>query len=263
MTGTIRTLVVDDEPLALEGVSRLLAVDPDIEIVGSCSDGIGAVAAIERLDPDLVLLDIQMPGLDGLEVVRRVGPDRMPVVVFVTAFDRHAIAAFEVQAIDYVLKPFEDARFHAAVAHAKAVVRDGAFADRGRRMAAALGDDDAPPQGPARLTKIAVRKPDRTVFVGVDTIDWIEAADYCVKLHAGGHVHVIRESMHRLEAKLDPARFFRTHRSAIVNLDRVRETAAAPNGDSALILADGSTVRLSRVRRLAFESRMTGPRNPL
>ena len=260
MMEPIRVLIVDDEPIALEGLRRLLATDPELQLVGESTDGLDAVALIERLDPDLVFLDIQMAGLDGLGVVRQIGPDQMPTVVFVTAFDRHAIDAFEVHAIDYVLKPFEDARFRAALAHAKTVVRDGAFADRARRMARALGDDAEPPPETNRLTTIAVRKTDRTVFVPVDTIDWIEAADYCVKLHVDGRAHVIRDAMHRLEGRLDPERFFRCHRSAIVNLDRVREVIAAAGGDPILALADGSRIKLSRVRRQALEARLTGAR---
>ena len=256
----MRVLIVDDEPMARDGLRRLEAADPELVLVGESGDGHDAVAAIERLDPDLVLLDIQMPGLDGLEVVRRIGPDRMPTVVFVTAYDHHAIAAFEVHAIDYVLKPFEDARFHAAIEHAKAALRTGAFAQQARRMAEALGEEERRPQESGPLTTIAVKKADRTVFVSVETIDWIEAADYCVKLHVDGRTHVIRDAMHRLEGRLDPARFFRTHRSANVNLDRVREIVATPNGESLLTLADRSQVKLTRIRRQALEARLTGRR---
>lgn len=255
MTAPIRVVIADDEPLAREGLRALLAADLDIEVVAEAGDGPAAVAAIEALDPDLVLLDIRMPGLDGLGVARAIGPDRMPHVVFVTAFDRHAIEAFEVHAVDYVLKPFDDARFAAALAHAKAVVREGAFADRARRLLGALGEPD-PPAPAERLTRIAVRKADRTVFVPVETIDWIEAADYCVRLHAGDRTHVIRDAMHRLEQRLDPARFFRSHRSAIVNVDRIRELIPGPHGDSVLTLAGGAQVKLSRVRRAALEARL-------
>lgn len=254
----IRTLVVDDEPVALDGLRSLLEADPEIEVVGLCRDGLDAVDAIERLDPDLVLLDIQMPGLDGLGVARRIGADRMPAVVFVTAFDQHAIAAFEVHAVDYVLKPFDDARFHAAMAHAKTVVRDADFAALARRMTGALGEATAVAEAEPLVT-IAVRRADRTDFVPVDLVDWIEAADYCVKLHVGGRTHVIRDSMHRFERRLDAGRFFRTHRSAIVNLARVNSIATTASGGLAVVLADGTGVPLSRMRRRRLEARLATP----
>lgn len=254
MTGPIRTLIVDDEPLALDGLRLLLADDPEIALVGSCGNGMEAVSLIERLDPDLVLLDIQMPGLDGIGVARTVGLDRMPAVVFVTAYDRHAVEAFEVHAVDYLLKPFDDARFRAAIAHAKEVVREADFAAQARRIHGALGETPLPDEEP--LSTIAIRRPDRTEFIPVDAVDWIEAADYCVKLHVGGRTHVIRESMHRYERRL-PDRFFRTHRSAIVNLARVRSIRATADGLD-VVLADGSTAPLGRLRRRQLEARLAG-----
>lgn len=261
MTAPIRVVVVDDEPVAREGLRGLLAADPEVEIAGECSDGRAAVEAILERRPDLVLLDIQMPEMDGFEVIRAVGPQRMPAVVFVTAYDEFALRAFEVHALDYLLKPFDDERFRDALSRAKATVRRGDPERLTRHLAALLsaGDAQPPPADGGWLTRLVVRKPGASLFVPVDQIDWIESADYCVKIHAGGRVHVIREALQRLEQRLDPSRFFRAHRSALVNLDRVREVQPALHGDSVLILQDGTRVKLSRTRRSALERRLGQP----
>jgi two-component system LytT family response regulator len=257
MSIPIRVLVVDDEPLARNGLVSLLRRDSEVEVVGECADGRAAVVAVDVLDPDLVLLDVQMPEMDGFEVIRAVGPDRMPPVVFVTAYDQFAVRAFEVHALDYLLKPFDDERFRAALAHAKEVVRGGELGQLTRRLQALLGQPAAPvPPNEAPLERLVVKKPDTTLLVLVDAIDWIEAADYCVRIHAAGRVHVLRESMHRLEQRLDQSRFFRVHRSAIVNLDRVREARQTVRGEHVLVLQDGSRIRMSRIRRAALEERL-------
>ncbi|HEX9754709.1 MAG TPA: LytTR family DNA-binding domain-containing protein [Gemmatimonadales bacterium] len=257
MSIPIRVLVVDDEPLARNGLVSLLRRDSEVEVVGECADGRAAVVAVDALDPDLVLLDVQMPEMDGFEVIRAVGPDRMPPVVFVTAYDQFAVRAFEVHALDYLLKPFDDERFRAALAHAKEVVRGGELGQLTRRLQALLGQPAAPvPPNEAPLERLVVKKPDTTLLVPVDEIDWIEAADYCVRIHAAGRVHVLRESMHRLEQRLDQSRFFRVHRSAIVNLDRVREARQTVRGEHVLVLQDGSRIRMSRIRRAALEERL-------
>ncbi len=222
----MRVLVVEDEPLARAGISRLVAQMPGFEVAGSAGDGEAAVVAIETLHPDLVLLDVQLPGCDGFEVIRRVGPRRMPAVVFVTAYDEFALEAFEVHAIDYVLKPFEDRRLRAALLHARQ--RD--------------------PEALRRLVekdRIEVRTGSRVLLVSVADIDWIEGASYYSMLHAGKEVHLVRETLQSLADRLSPARFVRVHRSAIVHLDRVRELRAG----KVLVLRDGTEVPVSRARR--------------
>lgn len=251
----IRVLVVDDEPVARSGVVALLGRDPELVVAGECGDGRTAVEAIRRLKPDLVLLDVQMPELDGFDVIRAIGPEQMPGVVFITAWDQFALRAFEVHALDYLLKPFDDERFAEAMARAKRQVRTADVTELAGRLAALVQPEPSPPW----LTRIVVRKASGAVFVPVEEIDWIEAADYCARIHARGKVHVIRETMQRLAERLDPARFFRVHRSGIVNLDRVREMQPAPQGDQVLLLQDGTRVRLSRSRKAALEERLGQP----
>lgn len=228
---TVRVLVVDDEPLARIGIARLVAAMPGFELAGSAEDGEGAVAAIEALQPDLVLLDLQMPGCNGFEVIRRVGPELMPPVIFVTAYDEFALDAFAVHAIDYVLKPFEDARLRDALTHARR--RD---AETLRRL--------------IEHERIEVRTGARVLLVAVSEIDWIEGASYYSMLHAGKDAHLVRETLQSLEERLGPARFVRVHRSAIVQLDRVRELREG----GVLVLRDGSTVPVSRSRRAAVRA---------
>ncbi len=243
----VRVLVVDDEPLARSGVSQLLARDPDVRVVGECADGREAIAAIRKLGPDLVLLDVQMPELDGFDVIRTIGPDHMPAVVFVTAYDQFAVRAFEVNALDYLVKPFDDERFRAATERAKRAVRAASSDDLGNRLAALLRERAYP-------SRLVVREQGRSIFVRVDDLDWVEAADYYVKLHVGKSVHLLRETMSDLERTLDPERFVRVHRSAIVNLDRVREIQPYFHDEHVVILHDGTRVRLSRSRRVRLEA---------
>ncbi|HUD70462.1 MAG TPA: LytTR family DNA-binding domain-containing protein [Dongiaceae bacterium] len=245
MSEPLRVLLVDDEPLARTLLRALIEKERDVQIAGECSGG-EAAAAIARARPDLVFLDVQMPDVDGFQVLEQVGPERMPAVVFVTAYDRHALRAFAVHAVDYLLKPVDAARFHAALEHARA---------RALRPA-----DVAAAPGIAALLEARARYPSRilvpgregTIVVDVDGIDRIEAADYYVSIHAGGRTHLLRETMAEFEKRLDPARFFRVHRSAIVNLDRVREIRPLFHGDAELILSGGDKVRLSRTRRADF-----------
>ena len=264
MTAPLRVVVVDDEPLARSGMCGLLARDPELSVVAQCADGAEAVAAIAGLRPDLVLLDVQMPEMDGFEVLRAVGPARMPVVVFVTAFDRFALRAFDVAAVDYLLKPFDDERFDLAVARAKHAVRNAEAGELGRRLMRLVERqgapaDAAPSAEPARhATRLVVKSAGRTVFVRVDEVDWIEADDYYAKLHVAGKTHLLRETMGSLETRLDPARFFRVHRSAIVNLDRVREVQFLFRGEHVVILHDGTKLKLSRSRLEKLESMLAG-----
>jgi two-component system LytT family response regulator len=224
----VRALVVDDEPLARDRIRDLLAADPDVEVVGTCGDGVEAVEAIRALAPDLVFLDVQMPERGGFDVVETIGVDRMPVVVFVTAHDDYALRAFEAHALDYILKPFDEARFRDALARAKARVREA----RGSR--------------PRFLTRLMVKSGGRFVFLRDEEIDWLEADGNYVRLHVGPAEHLMRDTIRGLEARLDPERFLRIHRSTIVNLDRVREIHPLFHGEHRVVLSDGTKLTLSR-----------------
>jgi two-component system, LytTR family, response regulator len=252
VTGGLRVLVADDEPIARAGLRTLLATDADIAAIAESADGRTTVESIARDRPDVVFLDVQMPDMDGFEVLR--GLDRNahppPVIVFVTAYDRYAMQAFDVHAADYLLKPFDDQRFAAALSRAKAAVHDrrgGAIEERLQRLERLLGDTP-------RTTRLVVKTGGRILFVRADEVDWIEAADYYVKLHVAGTVHMLRESMSALEARLDPAMFLRVHRSAIVNLERVRELRPFSKHEHAVLLHDGTRLRINRQRRERLEA---------
>jgi two-component system LytT family response regulator len=235
----LKVVVVDDEPIAREGLRALLAADRDVEVVAECGDGASAVETIRRTRPDIVFLDVQMPDVDGFDVLRALAGEPLPAVVFVTAYDKYALRAFDVHAVDYLLKPFHDERFAEALARAKA--RRGE--DMTGRIARLL--DERKP----KVMRVLVKTGGRVLFLRADEIDWIEAADYYVKLHVAGKVHMLRESMAALEARLDPELFFRVHRSAIVNLERVRELQPYSRREHVLVLRDGTRLRLTRSRR--------------
>ena len=249
----LRAIIVDDEPLARDCVRIGLEGVDGITVVAECSDGGQAVEAIRRHDPDLVFLDVQMPGTSGFEVIERIGVEEMPVVVFVTAFEEHALRAFEVHAVDYLLKPFDDDRIRAAVRHARQQLlarRDG---ELGRRLAALMQEfqpfagraaTHEPPMG--RLNRIAVRQDDRITFVTTDDVDWFEASGNNVRLHVGNQTHEIRSTMRRLVEELDPERFIRIHRSTIVNVQRIKEVQPWVGGDYLAILRDGQQLKVSR-----------------
>lgn len=254
----IRVLVVDDEPLARAGVRALLEADADIEVAGEASGVAEAVDAIEKLTPELVMLDVQMADGTGFDVIRRIGADRMPAVVFVTAYDEFAVSAFEVNAVDYLLKPFDDERFAVTLERAKKVVRQAHVGELSRRLADLLNTSGAPRDTARYAERMTVKTGGRVFFLRVDEIDWIEAADYYVKLHAGKDAHLLRETMSALEARLDPARFFRVHRGAIVNLDRVRELQPYFKGEYIVILQTGEKLKLSRGRKEKLDLLMKG-----
>jgi len=239
---TIRALVVDDEPLARERIRTLLEDEPDIELVGECRDGAEAVRAIDEESPDLVFLDVQMPEVDGFEVLEVVGPGRAPVVVFVTAYDEYAIRAFDVHALDYLLKPFDRERFQEAIARARALVRGQVDVDR-EKLAALL---DEVREERRYLERIVVKTAGRVVFLAVDEIDWIGGAGNYVELHAGGRKHLVRDTLKAMESKLDPDTFVRVHRSHIVNMDRVKAMEPWFHGEYVLILEDGTELQSSR-----------------
>jgi len=254
----IRTLIVDDEPLARATLRQLLVGDPEIELVGECSDGNEAVARIREDAPDLVFLDVQMPELDGFEVLSRLGDARPPLTVFVTAYDQHAIRAFDFYALDYLLKPFTDERFAAALEKAKSTLRREESADFGERVERLLagleyGAPSASEKDQASsaryLERIAIKAKGTLKFVRVEDITWIEAADYCVRIHTAEGTHTMRDSLKNLESRLPPELFCRIHRSAIVNLDRIKELQPYFHGDYIVVLHDGRQLRLSRSRR--------------
>jgi two-component system LytT family response regulator len=246
----IRTLIVDDEPLARQRLRRLLEADPDIAILGECGDGQQAVTDLRKLRPDLVFLDVQMPVLDGFGVLQELDGTTLPVVIFVTAHDRYAVKAFEVHALDYLLKPFDKERFAGALERAKTQVRQGSAVALNERLQELLQNVPGRRSGPERLM---VKSGGRIYFVRIEDVDWMEAAGNYVRLHVGTEDHLLRESLTALEKKLDPTRFVRIHRSTIVNLERIRELQPAFHGDYVIILQDGTELALSRSCREKLE----------
>ncbi|HET7229109.1 MAG TPA: LytTR family DNA-binding domain-containing protein [Longimicrobium sp.] len=256
MSEPMRVLVADDEPLARRRVLRLLREhDDEVDVVAVCESGTQAVEAIRETRPDLVFLDVQMPELDGFEVLEQLGGE-LPAVIFVTAHDRYALRAFEVHALDYLLKPFDAERFHRALEHGRARVENRS-GEAGNRLAALIdqlardrGADPAAavPAAPARryLDWVMVKVRGKVEFLRTADIDWIEAEGNYVRLHAGKKRYLVREKIGTLEERLDPDRFLRVHRSAMVQLDRVAELHPMAAGDGILLLRDGTEVRLSR-----------------
>jgi two-component system LytT family response regulator len=268
----IRTLIVDDEPVARAGIRKLLDAEPDISVVGEAGNGRAAVEAVLEHRPDLLFLDIQMPELNGFDVLAVVGAEAVPAIIFVTAYDEFAVRAFEVRALDYLLKPFDDERFAAVLDRARLHLERSREHDLANRLETLLEawESREPPAAPggskpairrdrreARtsrwLTRIIVRGSGRVSFQPVDEIDWIEAADYYARLHVGGTTHLVRETLSALEKQLDPSRFLRVHRSAIVNVARVRSLRPDWRNRHEILLHDGTAVPLSRGRKKAVE----------
>lgn len=257
----IRVAIVDDEPLAREGVRLLLESDPEIDIVAEAGNGAEALQMIQSVKPMLVFLDIQMPEMNGFEVLSALPSSELPAVIFVTAFDRYAIRAFEVHALDYLLKPFDDDRFYDALQRAKHQLRLSRVSDLSQRLISLLASYEAKgqeQQGAAStaaqqaeryISRISIKDFGRVVFLSVEEIDWIEAADYYVQIHAGGKSYLHRESMNSLEGKLDPSRFMRIHRSAIVNRDRVRELRSQGRREMVVVLSGGAELKVARSHR--------------
>jgi len=217
---TIRALIVDDEPPARDLIATLLRDEPDLEVVGQCSNGTDAVAAIKRFSPDLVFLDVQMPGMDGFAVLAELPADRLPLVIFVTAFDQHAIRAFEVHALDYLLKPFEYDRLRQAVRHARTHLTQGPGTAGQTRLVSLL--EELRNRGQT-WNRLAIRDAGRVLFLQPDEIDWIEAEGNYVRLHVGKESHLLRETMNAAEERLASKKFLRVSRSTIVNLERIAE----------------------------------------
>ena len=236
-TPQIRALVVDDESLARSNLIVLLRLDPEIEIVGQCGSGIEGLEEIRSKKPDLVFLDVQMPECDGFDVLELLGGDLPPAVVFVTAYDQYALRAFEAGALDYLLKPFDNARFDRALRRAKERILHG------RHL-------------PRKVDRLSIKSAGQVVFLKISEIDWIEAADYYACLHVGTKTHLLRRSMSELDRDLDQTIFCRIHRSTIVNLDRVRGLRLGEEGEHEVLLENGTSLRLSRNYRKQLQSRL-------
>jgi two-component system LytT family response regulator len=264
-TKKIKTLIVDDEPLARKNLRVLLKDDPEIEIVDECGSGHEALRVIEAQSPDLLFLDIQMPEMDGFDVLERIEHGRIAAIIFVTAFDQYALKAFEVHALDYLLKPFDDARFEKALRQAKAQVEQREINNLSRKLFALLEDREAVqaerPERATFQTRFMIKSSGRVFFLKADEIDWIAAEDYYVKLHTGRKSHLLRETMNELEAKLDPEKFLRIHRSTIVNVDRIKELHPHFNGDYVVVLRDGTELKLSRSRRQQVQAALKSGRH--
>ena len=263
MSAPLRVLIVDDEPLARQRIAELLDGLPDVEIAGYATNGDGAIDEIRELDPDLVFLDVQMPGKTGLDVVREIGPDAMPPTIFVTAFDKYALSAFDVAAVDYLVKPFDDDRFEQAFRRARRAIeleQVGLLAERLRSVREGAGPVAGEPPRAARppgfLERVAVESRGQVRVVAVEAIDYISASGAYVMLHAGRDRFVVRERLQLLEERLDPAVFFRIHRSTIVRVDRIETLLRAGGGDYAVRLRGGTELKVSRGRVEELERRL-------
>jgi two-component system LytT family response regulator len=251
MDERIRVIIVDDEPLAREGVRLLLEKDSAFRVIGECQNGRDAVSTIVNEEPDLVFLDVQMPELDGFGVLRALPRDRLPLVVFVTAFDQYALPAFDAHALDYLVKPIDPARFRDSLVRIKQTVRDRRAGEMTGRLTDLLQDITASgqtPPGPA-TDRMAIKDGERIYFVRTHDIDWIEAADNYANLHTGQTTHLMRATLSSLEERLDPKRFVRIHRSTIVNVDKVAELRQHFQGEYIVLLQNGTRLKLSRSHR--------------
>jgi two-component system LytT family response regulator len=251
MRQTIRALIVDDEPLARRGIVQLLSAHSDIVVAGEARNGREAIHAIRTLGPDLVFLDVQMPELDGLGVLNQVGPQDMPLVIFVTAYDEFAVKAFDAHAIDYLVKPIQEARFNEALERTRARLRAVEAVALSQKYEALLSTSEL-----RARRRLLVPTSSGEILFEVQEIDWIEADDYYAAIHIKGKRHLIREALASLEHRLDTDQFLRVHRSAIVNIERVREVKSDNAGTTNLILRDGTVVPVSRRRRAQVNQRL-------
>jgi two-component system LytT family response regulator len=261
--GRIRALIVDDELNARKGIRTLLARDPEMEVVGECADGRAAVESIGRLAPDLVLLDVQMPHKNGFEVVEAIDLERPPILIFITAWDSYALKAFEVSALDYLLKPFSDERFYQALERAKGRRRERREQEFGQSLLALLehhrqeGRPEAAPtapQGEGPLRRFFIKSDGEVNFVPVEEVDWLEAVGYYSRIHAGRKSYLLRGNLGQIEARLDPKDFARIHRSTVVNLNRVRRLKELFHGGCLVVLLDGVELKVSRRYRRRLET---------
>lgn len=269
MTTKIRTMVVEDEPVSRDRLLALLGEEEDIEVVGACADGREAASAIASASPDLVFLDIQLPEMSGLELARAFADDRRPAVVFVTAHDAYALPAFEIHALDYLLKPFSAQRFRSALTYAREHLAQRRATSLGRHILDMLPDAQAPatrsvPPSKAVLAspasdRLVIKSSGRIYFVKIADIDWCEAAGNYIRVHVGAQAHLIRETMNRLESQLDARQFVRVHRSTIVNVDRILELRSSFNGEHVVVLRSGTRLTMSRGYRDALQERLKRP----
>lgn len=242
----IRTLIVDDESLARERIRDMLASDPAIEIVAECANGKEAIEAIQQYSPDLVFLDVEMPGIDGFAVLEALPADRMPTVIFVTAYDQYAVRAFEVYALDYLLKPFDQERFDRALKRAKDQIASEQTEALSQRILRAIEDIKTKP---VHLERLVIKLNGHVFFMKAEEIDWLEAEGNYVRLHSGKESYLLRDTISALESQLDPKRFIRVHRSAIVNVDRISELQPWFHGEYRIVLREGVQLTLSRTYR--------------
>ena len=245
----IRALIVDDEPLARRGLRLYLRDEPDVEVIGECANGRAAIAAIRERQPDLIFLDVQMPLLGGFGVVEAVGVEHSPIVVFVTAYDEHALRAFEAGALDYLLKPFHQERLKKTLARVRSYINRPNRDEYAQQLVALLQDlksRELSQVEPKRLERIAIKESGRLFFLSVDEIDWIESEGNYVRLHAGRETHLLRETMDGMEAKLDRNNFVRLRRSTLVNVARIKELQPLFNSEYRIILGDGTRLTSSR-----------------
>jgi two-component system LytT family response regulator len=245
----IRVLIADDEPLARQRVRLLLAEEPGVEIIAECADGFEAVDQILATKPDLIFLDVQMPEMDGFEVLRRIPQASLPVVIFTTAYDQHALRAFEANALDYLLKPFKPTRFKAAVQRARERIADKQAGHTTRGLLALLDQAPAPRTHRGQLTRLAVKTPGKVTFVDLNNVHAIEAAGKYAVIHVGKENHILRETMSSLESNLPPQQFLRISRSVIVNLDQIQELQPMFKGENLVLLKNGKTYPTTRPLR--------------
>ncbi len=250
----LRVVIVDDEPVARENLRLILAAIPDVVVVAECPDGDSAVVSIRDLAPDAVLLDVEMPGCDGFGVIRRLDAGRLPALIMVTAYEQYAIDAFRARALDYLVKPVDEAAVTEALRRARDSTQLETVRELVREAATAPDDIPEPKRSPPKLRKIALPHGRAVKIVPVEEIDWIAAAGVYVEVHVGKKRYLLRDSLTGLESRLDPDRFVRVHRSSLVNLDRVRALYPEAHGDSILVLQDGTQLRLSRRYRQRLES---------
>jgi two-component system, LytTR family, response regulator len=255
----IRTVIVDDEKPARTRLLALLEHRDDIEVVGVARDGREAVTLVKSRKPDLVFLDIHMPELDGFAVLREIAPARVPVTIFVTAHDRYAVRAFEAHALDYLLKPFSDERFEAALAHARESLKHSTKTQWISRITSLLDDEAPVDQSSGPLERIVLKSGGRVTFLEVKDLDWIDAAGVYLHLHIGGKMHLYRSSLTAFLQRLDPQRFVRIHRSTAVNTDRIRHLRPRGHGDFTIVLHDGRELTLSRAYRPQLERWLKQP----
>jgi two-component system LytT family response regulator len=248
---TLRVLIVDDEPLARKGIRQHLSGFTDIEIIGECGSGWEAVELIKAERPDIVFLDVQMPELDGFGVIEQVGVENMPELIFVTAYDQYTLDAFDVQALDYVLKPINPQRFQRALERARERVRTNAVVKSHERLLSIL---DLIQQRLRPVERLAIKSAERIFFIEVEDIDWIESAGNYVRIFSKGQSHLLHETLNALEKKLDPARFLRIHRSRIVNVGRIKELQPLFHGEYVILLKDGTQITSGRTYREQLQS---------